>query len=487
MAEINEKQQNSEVRQPVVVVMGHVDHGKTTLLDYIRKARVADKEAGGITQAVGAYEIEHNGKKITFIDTPGHEAFYKMRSRGANIADLAILVVAAEEGVKPQTKEVVKILEQTKTPFVVAINKIDKPGADIEKTKADLMMNGVYLEGSGGQTSFEAISAKSGLNVDKLLDLILLTAEVEGFKADASAPAEGFVLETRMTKSRGLEATIIVKNGTLKRGEDIATHTAKGKAKILENFLGKQISEAVAGSPAIIVGFDEMPQVGEEFLSGLDAHAFYAKESLALREDNLPATQESAEGLVLLLKASDAGSLEVLSEIIRNLPLGKPIKIVSESVGEISEGDVKLAISSGATIIGFKVKAEKSSAFLAGNQEVNIVTSEIIYELVKAVELLFKKKEEGKVVGELSVLAVFNQSKMDKQLVGGKVTAGLLKNKAVLEIWRAEAKIGEGRIASIQMGKKDAVSVPEGNECGIVVGSAVAIAVGDKLVIREKI
>lgn len=486
MADTNDKQQNMVARQPVVVVMGHVDHGKTTLLDYIRKARVADKEAGGITQAVGAYEIEHNGKKITFIDTPGHEAFYKMRSRGANIADLAILVVAAEEGVKPQTKEVINILEQTKTPFIVAINKVDKPGADIERTKTDLMMNGVYLEGSGGQTSYETISAKSGLNVDKLLDLILLTAEVEGFKADISTAGEGYVLETRMTKSRGLEATVIVKNGTLKRGDEIATHTAKGKAKILENFLGKAITEAVAGAPAIIVGFEEMPQVGEEFLSGAEAHAFYSKESLVERKENLPSTTESSDGLVLLLKSSDAGSLEVLSEIIRSLPLGKPIKIVSESVGEISEGDVKLAISSGATIIGFKVKAEKSSVFLAGNQEVNIVTSEIIYELVKAVEDLFKKKEEGKLVGELNVLAVFNQSKLDKQLVGGKVSAGLFKNKAQLEIWRSETKIGEGRIVSMQMGKKDAVSVPEGNECGVVVGSAVAIAVGDRLVIREK-
>ncbi len=272
----------------------------------------------------------------------------------------------------------------------------------------------------------------------------------------------------------------------MKRGDEIATHTAKGKAKILENFLGKQISDAVAGSPAIIVGFEEMPQVGEEFLSGGDAHAFYAKESLIIKKDNLPMGQESAEGLVLLLKSSDAGSLEVLSEIIRNLPLGKPIKIVSESVGEISEGDVKLAISSGATIIGFKVKAEKSSVFLAGNQEVNIVTSEIIYELVKAVELLFKKKEEGIVVGELNVLAVFNQSKLEKQLIGGKVSTGLFKHKAQFEIWRDEAKIGEGRITSMQMGKKEVVSVPEGNECGIVIGSAVAILAGDKLVIREK-
>ena len=203
-------------------------------------------------------------------------------------------------------------------------------------------------------------------------------------------------------------------------------------------------------------------------------------------KENLPAVQPSNDGLVLLLKSSDAGSLEVLSEIIRNLPLGKPIKIVAESVGEIGEGDVKMAISSGATIIGFKVKAEKSSVFLADNQEVNIVTSEIIYELVKAVELLFKKKEEGKVVGELNVLAVFNQTKLDKQLVGGKVVSGLLKNKAQLEIWRGEEKMGEGRIANMQMGKKEAVSVPEGNECGIIVGSAVAIAVGDRLIIREK-
>lgn len=470
-------------RQPIVVVMGHVDHGKTTLLDYIRKANVAAREAGGITQAVGAYEIEHAGKKITFIDTPGHEAFSKMRERGANAADLAILVVAGEEGVKPQTKEVIKTLEATKTPFVVAINKIDKPGADIEKTKNDLMANGVYLEGYGGQISFEPISAKTGENVEKLLDLVLLTAEVAGTKADLSLPGKGYILETRLNKNRGIEASAILTDGTLRRGDDVATATAKGKVKILENFLGKSANEIPAGAPCLIVGFEEMPQVGEELFSGNESEANYKK---PMAKQNLMVSEEGQEYFTLLLKASDAGSLEALSQIVRALPLRKPVQIIDESVGEIGEGDVKMAVSSGATIIGFKTKTDRAAKNLAETQEVEIISSEIIYELVKAIEELAKEVEQGRIIGELDVLAVFNSAKLDKQLVGGKVISGIFKNKAQAEIHRAGTKIGDGRITNLQMKKQDAVSIPEGQEGGVLIGSAILIEKGDHLIIREK-
>lgn len=483
-----------KTRQPIVVVMGHVDHGKTTLLDYIRKANVAGKEAGGITQAVGAYEIEHvpahstgsgQVKKITFIDTPGHEAFSKMRERGANAADLAILVVAAEEGVKSQTKEVIKTLEATKTPFVVAINKIDKAGVDIEKTKNDLMANGVYLEGYGGQTSFEPISAKTGENVDKLLDLVLLLAETEELKADASAPAKGYILETRLNKNRGIEASAILTDGTLHRGDDVATATAKGKVKILENFLGKTADEIQAGAPALIVGFEEMPQISETLFSGAEASANY-KQVVLDAKSGLPAMEQVKDSIVLILKASDSGSLEALSGIIRALPLHKPVKVVGESVGEIGEGDVKLAITSGATIVGFKTKLERSAKALAETREMKIISSEIIYELVRAVEDLAKESEAGKIIGDLDVLAIFNSAKLDKQLVGGKVVLGIFKNKGQVEIHRAEKKVGEGRIANLQMKKLDAVSVPEGQECGVIIGSSMPIEKGDHLLIREK-
>lgn len=223
-------------RPPIVVVMGHVDHGKTTLLDYIRKANVAGREAGGITQAVGAYEIVHNDRKLTFIDTPGHEAFSAMRSRGAQAADLAILVIAAEEGVKPQTKEAIKTLEETKTPFVVAINKIDKTGGNIDKVRNDLMGENVFLEGFGGQVSYQGISAKTGEGVDALLDLVLLSSDMEDLSYDPSVPASGYVVEARRDPRRGIEASLIVKDGTLHRGDLIQTQSAQGKVKILEDF-----------------------------------------------------------------------------------------------------------------------------------------------------------------------------------------------------------------------------------------------------------
>lgn len=479
MAENN----NVKPRQPIVVVMGHVDHGKTTLLDYIRKTAVAAREAGGITQAVGAYEVEHAGKKITFIDTPGHEAFSKMRERGANAADLAILVVAAEEGVKPQTKEVIKTLADTKTPYVVAINKIDKPGADIERVKNDLMANGVYLEGYGGDVSFEPISAKTGENVDKLLDLVLLAAEVADLKADYTMPAKGFVLESKLNKNRGIEATVIIKDGILKRGDEIATATAKGKAKILENFAGKTVNEVMPGAPVVVIGFEEGPKVGEDIFSGSEAAKNYKKE-IAIKKNTVAAEPE--EGfLPLILKASDAGSLEAIAEILKALPLHKPVKIVDHGVGEVGEGDLKMAISSGAAIVAYKTKLDRAAKNLAEAREVRILSSEIIYELVKAVEDLAKESEEGKIIGDLDVLAVFNQAKLEKQLVGGRVVSGIFKNKAPLEIHRGGKKIGDGRISNLQMKKQDAISIPEGQEGGVMMGSNIAIEKGDHLIIRE--
>lgn len=471
-------------RQPIVAVMGHVDHGKTTLLDYIRKTVVASREAGGITQAVGAYEVEHNGKKITFIDTPGHEAFSKMRERGANAADLAILVVAAEEGVKPQTKEVIKTLADTKTPFVVAINKIDKPGADIEKTKNDLMTAGVYLEGYGGDVSFEPISAKTGENVDKLLDLILLAAEVADIKADYSAPAKGFVLESKLNKNRGIEATVIIRDGILRHGDDIATASAKGKAKIIENFAGKAVNEVLPGAPAVIIGFEESPMIGEDLFSGAEAASSYKKTGPAQKAINAVEPEEGS--LPLLLKASDAGSLEAIAEILKALPLHKPVKIVDQGVGEVGEGDLKMAISSGAAIVAYKTKLDRAAKNLAEARETRILSSEIIYELIKAVEDLSKETAAGKIVGDLEVLAVFNQIKLEKQLVGGKVVSGIFKNKTQLEIQREGKKVGEGRVSNLQTKKQDAVSIPEGQEGGVLMSSSVAVLVGDHLLIREK-
>lgn len=510
---------NSIPRPPVVVVMGHVDHGKTTLLDYIRKTNVAGKEAGGITQSVGAYEITHQTKdpqhptsnvqrKITFIDTPGHEAFTKMRSRGATIADLAILVVAAEEGLKPQTKESIKILNDTKTPFVVAINKVDKPEANVDKVKNELTAEGVLLEGYGGHISFEPISAKTGQNVDALLDLILLAADYESLTYESAAPASGFILEAKMDPRRGLEATVIIKNGILKQGDEIITATAKGKVKILENFLGEKAKELEPSSPALIIGFETLPQVGEEFKVGRNV-SLGAPVPTQISKNITQAEAQDESAIKFIIKASDSGSLEALSAIVKSLPCEKPVLILDESVGDIGDNDIKNASSSKAILIGFKNKISKSSKNLADIQKVRILTDGIIYHLVKKIEEILAKPEAAVVTGRLEVLAVFNQTKLQKQLVGGKVLDGVIKNRANFEIYRhpdlpadspakalasvgASAKegnnelrlVGHGKISSLQSGKLDITESPSGKECGLIANSSQAIQKGDLIVIK---
>lgn len=477
-------------RPPIVVVMGHVDHGKTTLLDYIRKTNVADREAGNITQSIGAYEIIHNQERITFIDTPGHEAFTKMRMRGANAADLAILAVAADEGVKPQTLESIKILQETKTPYVVAITKTDKPNADVERVKNELTAAGVLLEGYGGTISYEAVSAKTGDKIKELLDLLLLAAEMENLVYNPNNPASGYILEAQIDRRRGLETSVIVKDGVLRQGEPIATLSGKGKIKILENFLGKRVKELTPSAPAIILGWEELPQVGEEFITGEKAVVDLAKQSPSSIQPAKPASArqivnyEPEETIMnIILKAGDAGSLEALSEIIKAMIADKSVKIVSESVGDVSDNDVKFAISTDAKIFAFKNRVGKSAKTLAENNKIKIFASEIIYELVRTIEELLNKNEE-EITGELEVLAVFNQEKLEKQLVGGKVTRGVFKNKTQFDIIRGDTYIGAGRVLNLQSMKKDVTEVEEGKEAGLLINSQILIQVGDKLIIK---
>ncbi|HVO29083.1 MAG TPA: translation initiation factor IF-2, partial [Candidatus Paceibacterota bacterium] len=451
-----------EPRPPVVVVVGHVDHGKTTLLDHIRKATVAAREAGGITQAVGAYEIEHNGRRITFIDTPGHEAFSAMRSRGAEVADLAILVVAADEGVKPQTREAIKILENAKTPFVVALNKIDKAGASgVEKAKASLAEAGVLLEGYGGQVSWHGISAKTGEGVDGLLDLILLAADVEELTCDPGAAGSGFILEVRRDPRRGVEVSAIVKDGTLRRGDAIATATAAGKVKILENFAGKAAGELAPSAPALIIGFESLPNVGEAFTVG----AFRGAPAAIAGRQISPMAPKNANTLNLILKASDAGSLEALAVVLRGVDqkAGKEVFLVDQSVGDVNDGDVRLASATGSTIIGFKNRVEKGARNLADAQFVEVITSNIVYDLAKAVEEYLTGARGPAAVGELEVLALFNQDKLDKQLIGGRVANGTFRAKATCEIVREEQEsLGAGRILELREKKSEIAAAEKG-------------------------
>ncbi len=475
--------QNNQ-RPPIVAVMGHVDHGKTTLLDYIRKSNVAGREAGGITQSIGAYEILHNGRKITFIDTPGHEAFSKMRSRGAHIADLAILVVAADEGVKPQTQESIKTILESKTPFVVAITKIDKEGADIDKVKNELLANEVYLEGFGGSTSYQPVSAKSGQHVDELLDLILLAADLEDLSFDPTLPASGFVLEAKVDHRRGLEATVIVTNGTLAQGKQIATKSASGKIKILENFLSKPVKELEPSSPALIIGFERLPGVGEEFSSG-DMDELSQVTVASHTKSAAPIDPKEKHLLRLVLKASDSGSLEALYEIMKGMTTTKPIKIVGDAVGDVNDNDVKFAISTGSVIVAFRSKIDKAAKLLAETNKIAVVSSDIIYDLVREVETTLAELAKPQSSGELEVLAVFNAAHMDKQVIGGRVTHGTVRVRSPIAVRREGVIIGQGRLTNLQQEKKD-VNQASAGEAGLKISATVAVLVGDVLVMQEE-
>lgn len=481
-------------RPPVVVVVGHVDHGKTALLDCIRKTNVIAKEAGGITQSVGAYEIEvptstkvESGSRpqasgrITFIDTPGHEAFSKMRARGAKVADIAILVVAADEGVKPQTKEAIKVLQESETPFIAAITKIDKPNADVERAKNDLAANGVLLEGYGGNVSNQGVSSKTGEGINELLDLVLLAADVEDLRYNPESLAGGMVLETKMDSRRGATVTVILKDGLLGKGDLIVTPTAKGKVKILEDFLGKPAKELSPSSPAVILGFESLPQIGEEFRAG------DLSEEELIKVMPLPKKiekREIKEGQVvrLILKADVAGSLEALNDLLNKLPLkeNQRLEIISESVGEISDGDVKDALATNATIVGFRTGTNRTAENLARERGVVILTDEIIYKLAEKIQNVFSVAEEGRISGELEILALFSAAK-NRQTIGGKVTGGQIKNKSRLEIKRGEEIIGRGKVLNLQQKKTDVAAVGEGNECGLIFESDVKVEVGDKL------
>lgn len=487
-----EARQLNERRPPVIVILGHVDHGKTTLLDYVRKSNVAGREAGGITQSIGAYEITHapresapaEGRKMTFIDTPGHEAFSRMRSRGAQVADLAILVVAADDGVQPQTKEAIRIIQEAKIPYVVAINKIDKEGVDINKTKNELTAEGVLLEGYGGNISYQPISAKTGKGVSELLDLLLLASDLEDLSFNSENPSTGVILESKLDSRRGIVAVGIVKDGTLKVGEAISAGTAGGKVKGLENFLGKRITHALPSSPVRISGFQELPEIGEDFFVGTPR-----EKSIEIKtKNNISQFADIPEGKLavnVILKADVFGSLEALSHLIKDIPKPEKIvlRIIDESVGDISDGDVQGAISSKASIIGFRAKPTKAAENLAEAQRIKIITSEIIYELVKALEEDFKNIDKTIVKGDLEILAVFGK-KGTAQIVGGRVLSGEILNNANLEIVRRDAVLGNGKILNLQKGKKDIQIVEAGSETGILIESDVMIKEGDHLVMR---
>lgn len=488
------KEENLVERPPVVVVMGHVDHGKTKLLDAIRKSHVIDGEAGGITQHIGAYQAKKNGKLTTFIDTPGHEAFTAMRSRGARIADIAILVVAADDGVKPQTTEAFKIIEAAKIPYVVAINKVDKPEANIDKVKQGLSSKlGIVPEDWGGKIICVPISALKGTGMDELLDMVLLAAETESenIKANPLSDAMGTVIESHVDKGAGPVATILVQNGTMKNGDKLCSNNISvGKVRCLKDYRGDDITVAPPSTPAQVIGFKTLPQVGDIIEVGDGDKVKFKKykgadTSHAAGVSENGEEDEQAAKTNVIIKSDVLGSAEAIEESLEKINTKEVmVNIIHKGLGNITDGDIKSAEASGALIVGFNVKLPSAMEEVAREKNVEIKLYSIIYDLINdikermqsAINPVVNRVDLGRVV----VMAIFRTEKK-AQILGGKVKKGHIENNVLVEIFRNKEIIGEGKIISLQAGKQEVSQVEKGEECGFQLQSNVTVEENDIL------
>ncbi len=490
---MNEKKDNIITRPPVVVVMGHVDHGKSSILEAIKDLKITGKESGGITQHIGAYEIDHQSKKITFLDTPGHEAFSSMRSRGARVADVAVLVVAADDGVKTQTKEAINHINKSGIPMIVAINKIDKPEADPEKTTQQLSAEEVYLESIGGKTPSVAVSAKTKQNIGELLEMILLISEMEDLEADTSLPATGIIVESQLDSLKGTMATVIVEKGTLKKGDFIATSSVTGKVKNLENFQNELIEKVLPSMPAVVYGFDNVPAVGDEFKVFNDSQSVinFVKEKRSEREEKKKSIISGVENINIIIKADFLGSLEAVKDMISEIPQERmALNILKSEVGDINESDIKLAKSAGAIIFGFRVKKAAQTEVMIERDDVKVLIFDIIYELIETTRKIMERAITPRIervdLGKAKVLALFFHEKKH-QILGCKILDGELKRGAELEVMRLnlddgeEEQIGKGKIKAIKRGTKETEKVGQGEECGISYEGDIKVEEGDVL------
>lgn len=481
---------NLQKRPPVVSVMGHIDHGKSTLLSYIRKNKKPLNEAGGITQHISAYEIEHKGQdgeinKITFIDTPGHEAFVDLRKRGAKVSDIAILIVSAEDGVKTQTKEALKAILDSNTPYIVAITKIDKPGANIEKTKISLVENGIYIEGMGGTISCIPVSSKTGEGIDALLEMIILLRDLENFEGDKNLSGEGIVLEINQDSKKGIVATCIIKNGYIKTGQYIKAGNAFGKIRIIEDSNGTKTDYAEFSSPVNIMGLENMPEIGSVF-KVFDDKETALKFNLDVKNCEEQDQIQSENILPVVVKADTGGVLEAVLYEIKKLNNEKiSLKIIQSAIGSIGEADIKKSDGTNkALVIGFNVKIENQAKILAERNGIEVETFNIIYKLSewlknKMEERMPKSKIE-EVFGTIKVLKTFSRIK-DRQIIGGMVESGEIKVGNQFKILRRDQEIGFGKIKNLQTGKVDTNTVSEGKEFGSMIESKIEIMPNDKI------
>ena len=495
--EIVDNEEDLVKRPPVVTIMGHVDHGKTTLLDTIRKTNVALGEAGGITQAINAYQVTYNGETITFIDTPGHAAFTEMRARGASITDIVIIIVAADDGVMPQTKEAIDHAKAAGVPILVAINKIDKPGANPDRVMTELAEYGLTPDTWGGDTIFTQISAKNGTNIDTLLENILLVAEMEGYKANPNRYAIGTVVESKLDKHVGSVVTLLIQNGTLRLGDPIVVGSAFGKIRTLKNDKGEEITSAYPSQPVEITGLNKTPSAGDKFMafeSEKQARSIgEAREqeerlnqnkttSLTL-EDVFAKIQDGVKEVNVIIKADVNGSAEAVKSSLEKIEVdGVRVKVIRSSVGAITESDVVLANASNAILIGFNIRPNNSIKEYAKENGVEIRLYDIIYKAVEEMEAAMKgmldPEYEEQVLGTAEVRQLFKFSKVGT-IAGSYVLDGVIKNNAKARVIRDSAVIYDGTIGSVQREKDSVKEVKKGLECGITINSFNDIKEGD--------
>jgi translation initiation factor IF-2 len=489
MAKKKATQSNIIKRSPVVVIMGHIDHGKSTLLDYIRSENIVDTEAGGITQHLSAYVVDHKTKegaeeKITFLDTPGHAAFQQMRLRGADVADVAILIVSAEDGVKPQTLEALASIKAANIPYIVAINKIDKPGADVTRTQSSLIENEIYIEGMGGDIPWAPISAKSGEGIDDLLDLVILSADLTELTGDTNAPAEGTVIEGFMDEKRGTTATLIVKNGTLKSGSFVVSGSSYAPVRIMEDFTGKPIKEAGLSTPVGIVGFNEIPVVGSNFVTvsnKKEAEKLVAENKQTSTGQNFENTNLPI--VPLMIKADVLGTIDAIKHELEKFESDRiAVRVIEAGVGDVSANDVQsVSATENAIIVGFNVKVERAATDLAERLGVEIDTFDIIYELSEWLETALKnrtpQREEKVVTGKAKILVYFSTQK-NIHVLGGRLDEGELKAGQTVRIMRRDIEVGQGKITNLQSMKQN-IDVIKDGEFGMQIESKTEPAPGD--------
>ncbi len=495
-----------KLRAPVVTIMGHVDHGKTSLLDFIRRTKVAAKEAGGITQRIGAYRVETAKGEITFLDTPGHEAFTAMRARGAKCTDIVVLIVAADDGIKPQTVEAIQHAQAAKVPIIVAINKIDKPGADPERVKTELTKYNVIPEAWGGDVMFQEISAKTGAGVDELLDSILVLAEVLDLKVPVACAARGVVLEAHLDKGHGPVATVLVQRGCLVQGDILLTGLFFGRVRAMFDDNGTKVKEALPSYPVEVLGLSGVPSAGEEFLvvdsekkarevalfrQGKFRDVKLAKQAVKLENILSKMKEQQMKTLSVVLKADLQGSVEAIEEMLNKLSIDEVrVEVVSHGVGGITETDVNLALASHGIVVGFNVRADNAAKVLAEKEGVDLRYYSIIYKLADDIKAalsgMLAPTYEEQVVGLVEVRKIFKSSKFGT-IAGCMVLEGAIKKGSTIRILRDQVVIYNGEVESVRRGKDDVNEVKQGIECGIGIKGYSNLEEGDQFEVYKNI